>query len=420
MKKPLFLLMAALLQVFVCNAQNLPYVRSCIDSLASPRFQGRGYVNNGDKIAANFISGQLKDIGIKHWGDSYFQPFTLSTNTFPGKIELKVNNKLLKPGYDFLVALSSPSVSGTFKTIWLNGNSFKKEKDILAFRKKDLSKIVLIIDTSFHDFKNPLLYKAGMIMKTTCKTLVWDAADGLDMEKFAFIDVARDKLPGKCRKLSVNIESLFRKDYQTQNVIGYIPGTQYPDSFFVFIGHYDHLGRMGAATYFPGAHDNASGTAMLLDLAKFYAMPENRQPYSIAFIFMSGEEAGLLGSDYYTKNPLFPLKQIKFLINLDMESTGSEGIKVVNGSVYKDIFDRLVRLNDEKHYLKTISPRGEAANSDHYRFYKKGVKCFYIYTLGDEWKAYHSPADVSTGLPMTKYEDLFRLVTAFIGELEKK
>jgi aminopeptidase YwaD len=417
MKKKLLIFLFVLIQAVLVYAQDLPYVRSCIDSLASPGFQGRGYVNHGDAIAAKFLSGQLKNMGVKAWGEGYYQYYTLDINTFPGRMELSVNEMPLKPGKDFLIALSSPGIRGTFKTKWLNGNSLKKEADIRDFNKMDLDKIVLILDTSFHDLVNPLIYHAKAVIRTTIKGLTWDASDGLEISKCVIIDVLRDKIPKNCSKVTFDIENAFQKNYKTQNVAGFIPGTIHPDSFFVFIGHYDHLGRMGAGTYFPGAHDNASGCAMLLDLARYYSIPENSQPFSVAFIFLSGEETGLKGSQYYTKHPLFPFKNIKFLLNLDMESTGSEGIKVVNGSVFKKEFDELVALNNENKYLKTVSPRGEAANSDHYLFYKNGVKCFYIYTLGNEWKEYHTPTDVSQGLPMTKYEDLFKLITKFVAKI---
>jgi Zn-dependent M28 family amino/carboxypeptidase len=173
---------------------------------------------------------------------------------------------------------------------------------------------------------------------------------------------------------------------------------------------------MGTDAYFPGANDNASGTAMLLNLAKYYSKPENKPDYSIAFMSFSAEEVGLLGSKYYSENPLFPLKNIKFLINLDMVGTGSEGIKIVNSTVFKTEYDKLVKINEEKKYLKTISKRGEAANSDHYYFYKNGVRSFFIYTLGKEYKEYHNIND-KPPLPLTEYEDLFRLLRNFVKDL---
>jgi Zn-dependent M28 family amino/carboxypeptidase len=137
----------------------------------------------------------------------------------------------------------------------------------------------------------------------------------------------------------------------------------------------------------------------------------------MVFIFFSGEEAGLLGSEYYTSHPLFPLKKIKFMINLDMVGTGSEGIKVVNGSIFKSEFGKLRAYNEEGGYLSTVSVRGEAANSDHYYFYKNGVKCFFIYTLGNEDREYHTVGDKADILPLTKYPELFKLVCEFVKKI---
>jgi Zn-dependent M28 family amino/carboxypeptidase len=170
---------------------------------------------------------------------------------------------------------------------------------------------------------------------------------------------------------------------------------------------------MGPAI-FPGANDNASGTSMLLDLARHYSLPENKPKYSIAFMAFSGEEAGLLGSMHYVSDPLFPLKNIRFLINLDMVGTGSKGIRVVNGETYEKEFTTLERINQEKNYLVVVGKRGPSSNSDHYPFFEKGVPSVFIYTTGDEFREYHNIYDVPEKLPFTKYNELFRLLSDFV------
>ncbi len=186
------------------------------------------------------------------------------------------------------------------------------------------------------------------------------------------------------------------------------------DSLIVFIGHYDHLGAMGENTYFPGANDNASGIAMMLNLAKYYS--ENKPEFNTAFIAFGAEEVGLLGSRHFTEHPLFELDKIKFLINFDLAGTGDDGIQVVNGSVYRDKFDRLRTINDEMDLLPQIKIRGEACNSDHCFFHRKNVPLFYIYTLGGI-KAYHDIYDVAATLPLTEFEDYFILITEFVESL---
>jgi Zn-dependent M28 family amino/carboxypeptidase len=171
---------------------------------------------------------------------------------------------------------------------------------------------------------------------------------------------------------------------------------------------------MGSDVVFRGANDNASGVAMLLNLAKHFAVPENQPRISIAFIAFAGEELGLEGSFHYVQNPVFPLKDIEFLVNLDILGTGDEGITVVNGSVHSKEFETLTELNDQKAYLTQVKKRGKAAISDHYPFSEVGVPCFYMYTMGGI-QAYHDVYDLPETLPLTEFEDIFSLITDFIA-----
>lgn len=151
---------------------------------------------------------------------------------------------------------------------------------------------------------------------------------------------------------------------------------------------------------------------MVLALAKYFSKREYTSKYSIAFIFFSGEELGLLGSKYYTENPLFELSKIKYLFNLDMVGSGDKGIQIVNSSLYLDVYEILNTINSEKNYLPQIKRRGAAANSDHYFFHAKGVKSFFIYTLG-EYKEYHNVYDNSENLPLNKFVELMNLLIDF-------
>jgi aminopeptidase YwaD len=173
---------------------------------------------------------------------------------------------------------------------------------------------------------------------------------------------------------------------------------------------------MGRKVYFPGANENASGTAMVMDLARHYSLPENRPAYSMVFMAFSGEEAGLLGSTYNAEHPLFPLAKIAFLVNLDMVGTGDEGITVVNATAFQSDFDDLETINDEKDYLPDVAPRGESCNSDHCPFYKKGVPSFFIYTRSKIYNEYHSVKDRAEDLPLNGYNGLFRLLVDFFKD----
>jgi Zn-dependent M28 family amino/carboxypeptidase len=128
------------------------------------------------------------------------------------------------------------------------------------------------------------------------------------------------------------------------------------------------------------------------------------------------EELGLLGSDYFVNHPIFPLSDIKFMLNFDISGTGDEGIEVVNGTVFKSQFDQLKKINNANNLLKQVKVRGESCNSDHCLFYRKGVPSFFIYTLGGI-QAYHDIYDRSETLPLTEYDNYFKLIALFISSI---
>lgn len=216
--------------------------------------------------------------------------------------------------------------------------------------------------------------------------------------------------------IELDIQNRFIPDFEASNVCALVKGTRMPDSLVVFTAHYDHLGGMGSNTYFPGANDNASGVSFLLSMAKHYAA--HPPAYSMAFICFAGEEAGLLGSKYFTEHPPVALSKIRFLINLDMVGTGETGITVVNAPLHPIEFALLNSINNEHQYLAKINPRGKTANSDHYYFSEKGVPAFFIYTTGGI-RAYHDVYDLPSTLPFTEYQDLFKLFIAFNQQLMK-
>jgi len=423
MKHFLFFCIFLFLSVFSFS-QDIDYARRVIDSLCSPTMHGRGYVNHGQEIAADFIAREYSKDSLLFWGENYFQTFSLSLCTLPGAVDFSIGKKKMKPGINFLVSSSSLSINGTFKVIKFDSLTLSSEKTFQKFMSNDFTdKFVLVDKNGFTDKKRKafidsiieynLFYSKGILVPE--EKLVWGVEDALYPSVWTKIEMLKKNAPRKIKKISVNIERVINPSYPMDNVIGYIKGNSTPDSFIVFTAHYDHLGQMGKDVYFPGANDNASGVAMMLDLARHYS--KNKPEYSIVFLALTGEELGLKGSFYFANNPLFPLSNIRFLINLDIAGTGEEGIKVVNGTMYPKEFDLLTTINDEKKYLPAISKRGEAAISDHYPFYSKGVKSFYIYTLGGITE-YHNIYDKPETLPLTKYNDVFNLITDFIIALK--
>lgn len=418
-----------LLTLLLCHgavAQDLSYTRSVINTLCSDKFKGRGYVKRGDHQAANFIQSEFEKAGVKKIAESYTQQFTIPVNTFPGSMTMKIGDQLLYPGKDFIVDPRSPGIKGKFKTVNLSAAEILNDKewkekiksaegkivvveafDKAVFSKDELAKLTSVISFLQTAVEIPV---RGVIIISHDK-LTWSVSTVVNPR--VVITVRSAAIHAAIDEIELNISNVFIEKYQTKNILGYIEGER-KDSVLVFTAHYDHLGMMGKKTMFPGANDNASGVAFLLNLVKYYAMHQPK--YTTVFIAFAAEEIGLLGSKYFVEHPLIDLRTIKFLINFDMAGTGDDGIQIVNGKIFQDKFNIINQINMEDKLVNQIKTRGEACNSDHCMFYSRGVPCFFIYTLGGI-QAYHDVDDKAETLPLTDFADYFRLVTLFVARL---
>jgi aminopeptidase YwaD len=444
---PLSLLFTLLLLAKLAAQQSdmpsqLPYARSIIDTLASPAMHGRGYVNKGDKIAATWISNEFKKLGLLSFNKSgsYEQPFSFPVNTFPGRVEMTFywkdgRKETSDPGEHFIVRSASPSVKGRFPVVRFDSAVVSTEASLKAFLNQNLKKSFVLVDTTGvrDKTKRDLLLNyvrfprnvKGILVpvqlnvmhehegESCTKLNPWDFSQTQSLIPVIEIEAAWKTV----HEIDVAIGAKFIRNYTSQNVLGYIRGSVHPDSFIVFTAHYDHLGRMGQKVYFPGANDNASGVAMLLCLAKHYSQAANKPRCSIVFIAFGAEEVGLLGSAWFNRHPVFPMNAIRFLVNMDILGTGDDGITVVNATLFDEEFMLLQKLNAQRSLLPQIKARGKASISDHFFFTERGVPCFYIYTLGGI-KAYHDTCDRRETLPLTKFDELFVLLTDFTSVLD--
>jgi aminopeptidase YwaD len=418
--KPYFFLLA-LFFAATGWAQQMPRVRHTIAELTAPHMHGRGYVQDGDKIAAAFIRQRFQELGLQALTPDYYQSFTLPVNRFPGKLSLQADDQPLVAGRDFIAHAASGSGSVSGKVLLLDTLVFTRPEVGESFFQKNRQQQVLVLPRKFYPqlqrlpapWRQKIATVKALILLVPGK-LTATVAD--EQAPWPVLEVRQQSWPAATRSVFLQVDATLDQ-YPTQNVLAYIPGSALPDSFLVITAHYDHLGRQGQDLLFPGANDNASGTAMLLELAAWYAQPQHRPRYSMAFMAFGAEEAGLVGSAFYTSNPAFPLSRIRFLLNLDLLGAGDEGLMVVNGRILEKEFNLLTRLNEQHRYLPQIKSRGKAANSDHYHFTEKGVPAFFFYTLGGP-KAYHDPEDVAATLPLSRFREVFGLITAFLQELD--
>lgn len=419
MRKLIFSLLIGF--AFSATAQ-IEEVQRITQRLCAPEMHGRGYVNMGDSIAAAFIANEFKALGIEPLKGGYFQAFEHTVNTFPGAMSLRYSQKRLTPGVHFMVDPSSSGVDATLKPKRVPIETILNQEELaLEIRRINKDKELNCIALDFTKATGDTLKKIAGLSKEIAKFL---PVIEITNQKFTW-SVSSERLPNPLiliqdsvyqdgQNLKTDIQTNLWEGYTSRNVIAYLPGTKGAKKTIVFTAHYDHLGRMGELTYFPGANDNASGTAMLLTLAKYFK--EHPVNVNILFIAFAGEEAGLLGSEHFVNHPTYPLKKMNFLVNLDIMGSGEEGITVVNATLFDSQFKLLQEINTEKGLLTQVKSRGPAQNSDHYWFTEKGVPAFFIYTMGSN-KNYHDVFDTYENLTFSEYNDITTLLAEFVLRL---
>lgn len=182
----------------------------------------------------------------------------------------------------------------------------------------------------------------------------------------------------------------------SENICAFIEGSEKPEEILVISAHYDHVGTRNG-NVFNGADDDGSGTVALLEIAEAFqiAKKEGHGPKrSILFIHMTGEEHGLLGSNFYSANPIFPLKNTIADINIDMIGRRDEAHANSSNYVYVIGADRLstdldtIITNANRNYVqleldyKYNDPKDGNhfyERSDHYNFAKKGIPSVFLF-----------------------------------------
>ena len=384
-------------------------VKSVLDTLCSKEMLGRGYVNNGHIKASDYLVETFKTIGLKKVKGKYTQEFPMSINTFPGEVLLSQGKRDFEVGKDFIVHPACPSVDLRFQA-YLIDSSFYRLRNYYLFIKNGRNKGLNPVVSDQVKVKDVDSLIASNEVKVYLKEKL-TASYSRQQDSTCSVYLLKDRYNPDELWMNLKVDAKFERNVKANNVMGLVKGNNH-DSMIVVTGHYDHLGAMGKA-YFPGANDNASGISMIIELAHYYA--KHRPKYDMLFIAFGGEEAGLLGSRYFVDNSPVNLNKIKCVINLDLVGTGDDGITVVNGAVYKDDFNKMKKISEENDFFDRVNPRGRAANSDHYFFSKKGIKSFFIYTLGGT-TAYHDIYDRADSLPLTRYSQLFQLVRLYLDE----
>lgn len=419
--------------------------------LTADDFAGRGTGTGNDTLAAAYIERELIKAKLKPFTGDGLQRFSVNVSAESGKANrLKINGNELVPGTDF-IPLAMTANSSLNADVAFCGYGFMTANDSMQwndYQGIDLKgKWALILrgypesnaaasaySTLSSDRMKVMSAKengaAGVLLVSGEE---WDAADNLDKparsESSAGIPVIQIKrgvadtilkASGKSLKelektANTNLRpdsfmtastadgeaEVVAKDASTANVVMVIEGAKIKDEYVIVGAHFDHLGMGGPGSssriqdtiaIHSGADDNASGVALMIELAEKLSADRKKHARSILFVAFSGEEMGLLGSKYFVENMGINPSAVNLMVNLDMVGRMKEGNGLQVGGVgtAAGLRDTVLSLNDTTLLSLSFTDEGYGP-SDHSSFYGKNIPVLFI-TTGAHLD-YHTPFD---------------------------
>ena len=253
---------------------------------------------------------------------------------------------------------------------------------------------------------------------------------------------ARKKIESKGKPVSLIFQASVRAKMAKKvnvlngkNVLATIEGMKYPEEYVIVSAHYDHLGKRGD-NIFNGADDNGSGTTAILNIADAYANAciEGFCPdRTIVFLWVCGEEKGLLGSRYYADNPVYPLENTIVNVNIDMVGRidekyasgeryvyviGSDRLSATLHKLNEMVNDRFGGLVLDYTYNDENDPNKYYYRSDHYNFAEKGIPA--IFFFNGVHKEYHQPSDTVEKISFDALNYRSRFIFHLIWELANR
>lgn len=254
----------------------------------------------------------------------------------------------------------------------------------------------------------------GWLTSDVAKKVLQEAGQSLDKLKIQAVNRDFKAVP-----LNLNVSLVLKntiKESVSHNVIAVIPGSERADEYIFYMAHWDHFGRdpkLEGDQIFNGALDNATGTAALLELARAFKSLDPPLKRSVAFLAVTGEEQGLLGSLYYATHPIYPTHKTVAAINMDaLNIYGPMKDITIVGYGKSELDDYVKEAAAEQGRVVKPNPtpeRGSFYRSDHFSFAKQGIPSLYTGTgddhveHGEEWtralkdkyiaENYHKPSD---------------------------
>ena len=451
-----------------------PRLKRHIEILASDEMKGRLAGTTEAKKAAEYIADEFKqyDLVPPPGANTYFQEFEFSSGVKAGNnnhLQAQIPNGTIQYGMekDFVPAGFSDdgkfnNVSVVFAGHGIRADSLNHD-DYSNLDVKGKAVVVLRYGPEGNDPKNQFAqyysvrYKAMTAREAGASALlvVVDSDDKLPKLRLdrnpgtaglSVIYVNRDVIdrwfkvaqkqfpdpknphagPASFEVPGIQLSfqtQLIREKAVSENVLAWLPAPPQTDKTVIIGAHYDHLGTgiEGSLAKKPGdihngADDNASGVAAVLELARILSANRNTLTHNVLFAGFGAEELGVLGSSYFVKNPIIPLKNVVAMLNLDMVGRLREGKLVVGGAGTSPSWKEML-LNAGSEKLKITFQDDGYGPSDHMVFYSNNIPVLFFFTGAHA--QYHRPEDDSETLNYEGLKQVSHYVYRLMSRISK-
>jgi hypothetical protein len=435
---------------------------STVKILTSKNFDGRLSGSEGYNKAADFAANIFSELKLKPAGDEkYFQYLNVEYNKIdsPAVFKVIVDNEITEYelGKDFVLrgftgsnnfilpvalcgyGISKPEIGYddyagidvrnkivvVFKynpawkineTDW--GTNYPREKSLTA--KKFGAKGILFV--SLPNDKNPQPLIGSVLHGDGEQPIDFpqlhislNAADKLLQLKNISIKEYQTKIDEQQNPFSINLDTEaeikvaahYEKNAKTMNVVGIIEGSDpvLKDDFVIVGAHLDHVGSQ-AGLLFPGANDNASGSAGVLEIAKTFIKNNVQPKRSVLFVLFASEEQGLFGAKHFVDSWKLPYDKITAMLNLDCVGYG-DSIQIGNGKSAPALWEIAKHL-DKENYNMMVERTWNGGGADATPFHEKNIPCLYFVTT-NSYANLHLPSDTTETLNPELYKKIVGL-----------
>jgi hypothetical protein len=447
-------------------------LRKHLEIIAHDTLEGRETGKEGQRKAAIYLRSQFDRIGLEpvtiNGEETFYQKFQLYRRKW-GETSLTVNGKKYVNMEDILYLKNNPvildknikvvfagfgdksdyhkSTDGIKGVVIINSGANENwEHKVDIAKKEGFDHIFVVYGNTDEDLREPIRLYSGFYHSSTLKFnrstsdndgSVFFIPPGLAEKIFNIsiqdlISAADKNQRGKQKSIKkipagqirLKVEC-FEESVDTENVIGFVQGSERPDEYVIISAHYDHVGVTEEGIY-NGADDNGSGTTAVLELAEAFSIARKygmNAKRSVVFILMTGEEKGLLGSRYYVQNPVFPLNSTIVNFNIDMIGRidkhhvddpdyvyliGSDKISLELHNISEKTNEEKIGLKLDYTYNEESDPNRFYYRSDHYNFAKNEIPVIFYFT--GVHNDYHKTTDVVDKILFDRMERITSLI----------